>query len=292
MGTRKQSTNARFSQSRLFQPVLDAIRELGGSARPSEVKEWILKHIDLPQDYVESVHTHSGESRFGNDVDWPRFYLVRAGYLDASKRGVWSLSELGRDKTIDRPEAARIIRSVDQREGAGPPKDDRSEAINADTADYRERALQTIRKLPPSGFENLCQRLLRESGFEEVTVTGRTGDGGIDGQGILKLNPFVSFRVIFQCKRYKDSVGPAVVRDFRGAMAGRAEKGIILTTGFFTPQAELEASRDGAQPIELVDGESLVDLLGKLELGLRPVPSYEVDDRFSRQFESENAAAP
>src|SRR5215475_7636120 len=96
--------------------------------------------------------------------------------------------------------------------------------------------------------------------FQEVHVTGRSGDGGIDGQGILKLNSFVSFRVLFQCKRYKEAVGPSVVRDFRGAMAGRAEKGIILTTGHFTPQAETEASRDGAQPIELVDGESLIDL--------------------------------
>src|SRR5205814_4720396 len=122
---------------------------------------------------------------------------------------------------------------------------------------YLEVALRTIRALPPKGFEDLCQRLLRESGFEEVDVTGRSGDGGIDGQGILKLNSFVSFRVLFQCKRYKASVGPDTVRDFRGAMAGRAEKGIILTTGYFTPQAEAEASRDGAQPIELVDGESL-----------------------------------
>ena len=145
--------------------------------------------------------------------------------------------------------------------------------------------------LPPKGFESLCQRLLRESGFEEVHVTGRSGDGGIDGQGILKLNSFVSFRVLFQCKRYKESVGPSTVRDFRGAMAGRAEKGLILTTGYFTPQSEAEASRDGAQPIELVDGENLVRLLGELELGLKPVRSYEIDEQFFRQFEDLNRTA-
>ena len=108
----------------------------------------------------------------------------------------------------------------------------------------------------------------------------------LDGQGILKLNPFVSFRVLFQCKRYKESVGPSTVRDFRGAMAGRAEKGIVLTTGYFTPQAEAEASRDGAQPIELVDGEHLVRLLADLELGLKPVQSYELDESLFRQFEA------
>jgi restriction system protein len=281
MGLKKQTTNARFSQ--FLQPVLNAIRDLGGSARPSETKEWILRKLELPDDYVNSVH-QGGESKFGNDVDWARYYLVRAGYLDASKRGVWSLTETGRIAKIDSSEAARILRTVEKRVATQEQRDVSSEA-DPDTKRYVEQALQILRTLPSKGFENLCQRLLRESGFEEVTVTGRSGDGGIDGQGILKINPFVSFRVLFQCKRFKDSVGPAVVRDFRGAMAGRADKGIILSTGYFTPQAELEASRDGAQPIELVDGESLVNLLGELELGLRPIKSFEVEERFFQQFE-------
>jgi restriction system protein len=281
MGAKKPVLGARFSQ--FLQPVLDAIRALGGSARPSEVKEMILKTLKLPPDYVNAVH-QGGESKFGNDVDWARFYLVRAGYLDASKRGVWSLTELGRTRTIDAVEAARIVRNIDKRDVEDSEEESEVAPIEG-ARNYIEQALRIIGALPSKGFENLCQRLLRESGFEEVTVTGRSGDGGIDGQGILKLNSFVSFRVLFQCKRFKDSVGPAVIRDFRGAMAGRAEKGIILTTGYFTPQAELEASRDGAQPIELVDGESLVELLGDLELGLKPVKSYEVDERFFQQFE-------
>lgn len=280
MGAKKSITDARFAQ--FFQPVLNAIRDLGGSARPSEVKEWIAEHLDLTDDYINAVHK-GGESKFGNDVDWARFYLVRSGYIDASKRGVWSLTELGRSEDIDSAKATHVIRAVDSRE------DDDSEDISAPDSGgapgtYIDRALQIIRTLPPRGFEDLCQRLLRESGFEEVHVTGRSGDGGIDGQGILKLNSFVSFRVLFQCKRYRDAVSPSVVRDFSGAMAGRAEKGIILTTGHFTAQAEAEASRDGAQPIELVDGENLVRLLADLELGLVPVASFEIDEQFFRQF--------
>jgi len=248
------------------------------------VKEWILKNLRLPEEYMNAVHK-GGESKFGNDVDWARFYLVRAGYLDSSKRGVWSLTDLGRSEKIDAAKATLLIRNVDNRERAEPPAE--APPVAARTSEtYVERALRTIKLLPPRGFEDLCQRLLRESGFEEVHVTGRSGDGGIDGQGILKLNSFVSFRVLFQCKRYRDAVTPSIVRDFRGAMAGRAEKGIILTTGYFTPQAEAEASRDGAQPIELVDGENLVKLLAELELGLKPVPSYEVDEQFFRQFEA------
>jgi len=279
MASKKSTTCARFSQ--FLQPTLDAIKDLGGSARPSEVKEWILNKLSLPDDYLGAVNV-GGESRFGNDVDWARFYLVRAGYLDASTRGVWSLTDAGNRVKIDAESATKILR---QNRGTEDSECPAAASSSGDGESYIEEGLTRIRSLPPKGFESLCQRLLRESGFEEVNVTGRSGDGGIDGQGILKLNSFVSFRVLFQCKRYKDSVGPNTVRDFRGAMAGRAEKGLILTTGYFTPQAEAEASRDGAQPIELVDGHSLVKLLAELELGLTPVRSFIVDQRFFSQFE-------
>jgi len=278
----KRATNSRFAK--LLQPVVDAITALGGSARPSEVKEWIIKHTTLPEAYLESVH-EGGESVFGNDVDWARYYLVRAGIIDSSKRGVWSLTDSGRAIQIDPAKATEIVRGVNKELNNAPQKP--AEPDQEQTAGFVEQTLLIVKSLPPAGFERLCQRLLRESGFEEVHVLGRSGDGGIDGQGILKINSFVSFRVLFQCKRYRESVGPATVRDFRGAMMGRAEKGLILTTGYFTPQAESEASRDGAQPIELVDGESLVRLLGELELGLRPVKAFEVDEQFFKQFEGD-----
>ena len=143
--------------------------------------------------------------------------------------------------------------------------------------DYREELAQTLQSLPAAGFERFCQRLLRESGFQEVTITGRSGDGGIDGIGILQVNALVSFKVLFQCKKYAGSVTPSHVRDFRGAMTGRADKGIIITTGSFTSEARKEAVRDGAPPIELVDGEKLAGMLEKLELGLRPRQTFEVD---------------
>ena len=138
--------------------------------------------------------------------------------------------------------------------------------------------------LSASGFERLCQRLLRESGFESVTVTGRSGDGGLDGIGVLQVNAFVSFKVLFQCKRYIGSVAPSQVRDFRGAMMGRADKGIILTTGTFTSDAKKEAVRDGVPPIELVDGEKLLDMFETLELGLKPKKAYEIDEKFFDDF--------
>jgi restriction system protein len=152
------------------------------------------------------------------------------------------------------------------------------------SGNYRERALEILQSLPPQGFERLCQRLLRESGFQQVKVTGRSGDGGIDGIGILQVNPFVSFKVLFQCKRWANSVGPAVVRDFRGAMMGRADKGLVLTTATFSTDAQAEAVREGASPIELVDGQALITLLEQLELGLVPRTTYELDHKFFEEF--------
>jgi len=144
--------------------------------------------------------------------------------------------------------------------------------------------MEILRGLPPEGFERISQRLLRESGFSQVIVTGRSGDGGIDGHGTLRINPLVSFRVLFQCKRYTGVVTPTHVRDFRGAMTGRADKGIIITTGSFTAAAKEEAARDGAPPIELIDGEKLLDMFEELELGLTPTKTFEVEESFFKEF--------
>lgn len=282
---------------RYFNPVLEALRSLGGSARPGEVYDWIAERLGLSEADL-AIENQGGGSRFENDVAWARFYLVRTGYLDSSKRGVWSLTEKGRNACPLSEE--QIREAVRQSQALRAPKapaqseEQLEEAVAEQTEDvapadvprgYREQLLDLMQSLPPQGFERLCQRLLRESGFQQVKITGRSGDGGIDGLGILQVNPFVSFKVLFQCKRWANAVGSPVVRDFRGAMMGRADKGLILTTGKFTPDAQAEAVRDGASPIELVDGQSLVTLHEQLELGLIPRTTYEIDAKFFGEFE-------
>lgn len=280
-------------------PLLDTLKKLGGSARPSEVCPAIAKDLLLSDSVLEERLTN-GVSRFENQVHWARFYLVKAGYIDSSMRGVWSLAEKGRtatrlSETVIR-ELVRHVQETTARPGAvlttATPAVATAIEIEELTlpglpdATYREQLLATMKSLPPGGFERLCQRLLRESGFEEVVVTGRSGDGGIDGHGVLELNHFVSFRVYFQCKRYEGSVGPGTVRDFRGAMMGRADKGLILTTGTFTTEAKREAVRDGVPPIELVDGERLLEMFEKLELGLKPRTTYDLDPEFFKPFKA------
>jgi restriction system protein len=246
----------------------------------------------------QSEQLTSGSSRFDNQVAWARFYLTRAGLLDASRRGVWSLTEKGRLSSLSDAAALQLFKdthrvfSVEWRakrkeDAAVQEVDDsapETTVASIGAAPHRAVLLSLLKELPAAGFERLCQRLLRESGFQHVTVTGRSGDGGLDGNGVLEVNPFVSFRVLFQCKRYSGAVVPAQVRDFRGAMAGRADKGIILTTGTFTAEARREAVRDGVPPIELVDGEKLLEMFEKLELGLKPRPTFDIDDQFFEDF--------
>ena len=276
-----------------FQPVIDALIELGGSGQPSEVKEVIADKLSIPEN-EQNDQIESGASRFSKNVDWARFYLAKAGYIDASTRGVWSLTEAGRGVKLSSADTFKLFQdihkvfSVEKRKHkdkvSKPETIDVSDEIPDEEDDHRTILIKKLMNLSPAGFERLCQRLLRESGFESVTVTGRSGDGGLDGIGILQVNAFVSFKVLFQCKRYSGSVTPSQVRDFRGAMMGRADKGIILTTGTFTSDAKKEAVRDGVNPIELVDGEKLMDMFETLELGLKPKKAFEIDEKFFDDF--------
>jgi restriction system protein len=275
---------------RYFGPTVEALKDLGGSGQPAEVMDWIANALDVTDEHQLEVLS-SGQTRFANQVHWARFYLSKAGYIDSSQRGVWSLTKQGLSATINHDMALTIFRDVqeaikkDKEREVEFEEDESEEGLGPeDPRDYRIRLMETLMSLPASGFERLCQRILRESGFQEVKVTGRSGDGGIDGNGILQINPFVSFQVLFQCKRYSGSVSVSQVRDFRGAMMGRADKGIIMTTGTFTKDAKGEAVRDGVPPIELVNGEKLLDMLEELGLGLRPVTTYEVDIDFFEEF--------
>jgi restriction system protein len=278
-----------------FGPVVEALKRLGGSARPAEVREEVARSLKISSK-AQAETMSSGTPRFDNQVAWARFYLAKAGIIDSSSRGVWTLTEAGNAlKSLTHDEALAIFKGVHAKfQGAegdeGAAESEEAEAAPPEDAsaptpvNYRQQVLAILRSLPASGFERFCQRLLRESGFQEVTVTGRSGDGGIDGIGILQVSPLVSFKVLFQCKRFAGTVAPTHVRDFRGAMQGRADKGIIVTTGGFTSDAKKEAVRDGVPPIELVDGEKLVTMVEELQLGLQPIKAFKVDEAFFDQF--------
>lgn len=280
-----------------FPHVVSALKDLGNSGTPPEVRELIADKLQLSEDELNQ-QINSGTARFDNHVAWAKFYLAKAGYIDASKRGVWSLTEKGLNANITDKESLKIFQQV-QKQFKGKPsatEDNLTQAIEETIAptdtnlstsrDYRTELLDIIRSLSPAGFEKLCQRLLRESGFQQVEVTGRSGDGGIDGKGLLQINPLLSMQVVFQSKRYGANTAVTVsqIRDLRGAMAGRTDKGIFITTSTFTADARKEALREGVAPIELVDAQKLVSMFEELELGLNPKTVYDVDRKFFEEF--------
>lgn len=286
---KKRKSQAEFV--RWFGPLLDALRQLGGSAKPREASDKIAENLNLHDEKLNEL-LDSGQSRYYNQVAWARQYLAWEGLLDTSQHGIWALSAKGESTTLTDEQAREIfLKWVDIHRKAKQDKTEKEiiEELEENEPDEIQTAnkmdlLQVLQNLTPEGFERICQRLLRESGFEKVIVTGQSHDGGIDGYGTLEMNPFVSFKVLFQCKRYKGTVSRAQVGDFRNAMIGRAEKGIIMTTGSFSMDAIKEANREGAPQVELVDGEKLVEMFKRVELGVKPRTVYEVDLPFFEPY--------
>lgn len=254
-------------------PVVRALKEMGGSASIAELYERVAADMGLPEEILSIPHGDGTMSEVEYRLAWARTYLKKAGAIENSERGIWSLTAKGREFTeADAAQVVRIVRLATQprvpKNRTNAEKSAESlDILDDEEIDWKEKLLHVLKSMQPDAFERLCQRVLRESGFIKVQVTGRSGDGGIDGAGVLRMN-IVSFHVLFQCKRWKDAVSASVIRDFRGAMIGRADKGLVITTGRFTPDAQREAVRDGAPAIDLVDGESLCDLLKQLKLGV------------------------
>lgn len=259
----------------LFNPTLEAIKKLGGSASISELDEEVTKHLHLSNNAIAEAHNER-LTELEYRLAWARSYLKACELLNNSERGIWVLTAKGKDVDIvDSRQVTRFVRSIRKGKSSKTSTKDVEAIESVEIAEtvleetWREELMTQLLELTPDAFERLCQRLLlRESGFVEVKVNGRSGDGGIDGVGIVRLGGFLGFPVLFQCKRYRGSVSPSIIRDFRGAMIGRADRGLVITTGTFSRDAKLEASRDGAPPIDLVDGEQLLDKLKELHLGV------------------------
>ncbi|MDP2578911.1 restriction endonuclease [Shimia thalassica] len=279
--------------------TIEALKEIGGSATIQELDEKVseLEEVSEEEQSYMMGGTNSSQPRLNYYLAWARTYLKRGGALENSARAVWALTEVGNSintyeqtkqiyDQVGEEDRQKARERRNQRKNSDKPTGGEKEATlspaskedNPDTASWKDRLLQVLKVMDPAAFERLSQRLLREAGFTKVEVRGKSGDGGIDGVGVLRVN-LVSFQVFFQCKRYKGSVGSSDIRDFRGAMMGRADKGLFITTGTFTSQASDEATRDGAMAIDLIDGSRLCELLKENKLGVKTemIESVEID---------------
>lgn len=262
---RKHQSLPKFNE--LFIPVVQALIDLGGSGNIEEINERVYELTKLSEEVLNIPHGKDGRTEIEYQLAWTRTYLKKYGLLENSSRSVWALTKQNVDpKKINPDEIEKAVRFLSKETSI--IQENNINSIEPEAIDWKEQLLEKLYVISPGSFERLTQRLLRESGFVQVEVTGKTGDGGIDGKGIVRISGFLSFHIIFQCKRYRGSITPSQIRDFRGAMQGRADKGLFVTTGTFTRDAIKEATRDGAPPIDLIDGELLCDKLKDLKLGI------------------------
>jgi restriction system protein len=263
----------------LMNPLLKALIELGDSGSIDEIYEKVSELENIDEQILSVPHNpeKSNQTEVAYRLAWARTYLRKYGFLENSSRGIWTLTQKAKEeKEVTPSKVLKYVRDLDKKT---PNQKRRKSNTNIELTDndapeeamaWREELHHLLtQEISPDAFERLTQRILRESGFVQVEVTGKTGDGGIDGKGIARINGLMSFHVIFQCKKYQGSVSAGAIRDFRGAMVGRADKGLFITTGTFTPAAIKEATRDGAPPVDLVDGENLAVKLKELNLGVQ-----------------------
>lgn len=263
----------------LMNPTLRALRDLGGSGSNNEIYEQVVENEEYTDDLIEIPHSEdASQTEVEYRIAWAKTYLKKYGLLENSKRGVWALTTKGwEEEQIDPTKVDKYVR-----EQQTATDDELEEEKEKEV--WKDKLRTHLLELTPGGFERLCQRILRESGFVEVNVTGGSGDQGLDGKGILKLSDLLSFHVVFQAKRWENSVGPKTVREFRGAMEGQADKGLIITTSTFTRGAKDEATKDGATPIDLVDGDDLIEMLKDNGVGVEVEEIVKEDVTISEEY--------
>ncbi|PZV76798.1 restriction system protein [Algoriphagus aquaeductus] len=293
---KKKNSKAEFIK--YFGPVLEALKALGGSAKPREISEWIGDHYQLPDEVLNEKYEKSGQLKFPNQIAWARQYLVWEGLLDSSKHGIWALTETGWKTSLDEKQAYDIFlkwvkifqdlrqnkESIDQEEKNIEKVIETTEPEEGQSV-VKPTLLEVLQSISPTGFEHLCGRLLKEYDFENIEITQRSNDGGIDGYATLKLNPFVSLSVFFQCKRFQGTVPTEKVQAFIGVMETNkrsVEKGLIITTGNFAKAAhEIEKANI---KLELIDGAKLVEMFERKELGVIPKTIYDPDMKFFERY--------
>lgn len=271
----------------LIEATFLALKQLGGSGRNDEINKKVYDILKVPNNILEILHT--GRNSF-SEIDyrlaWARTLLKNYGAIKNSARSVWVLSPEFID--VEKVCGTEIEKFRNLSTAKHPGKtltsadtvSDETLELPNEVKSWRQRVYDILINMDPFSFERLTQRVLRECGFTDVVVTKRSGDGGIDGYGKLKINGVISFNIAFQCKRYQGTVGAPEIRDFRGSLTRNIEKGLFVTTGTYSSAAKEEAANIGKQQIDLIDGEDFIEMLAEYSIGLKEVKDYEVDEEY------------
>ena len=275
--------------------TLEAMRGVSLPASNDEINSAVADALNLTSHQRSVLHVNSNQTELAYCVAWARTALRVGGAVQNAGRALWTLTEEGWSITAEtvnqRYEAHLAERAAARRESV----DDMDGADSADLPqdleelDWRGELLDRLMNMSPQGFEHLSGALLRAAGFHGVTVTRQSSDGGIDAFAVYRPQGLISFRTTVQCKRWSGGIGSDRVQAFQGASMGKADRGILITTGHFTPAAETQAQAPGAFPVDLVDGDALCELLRENSLGVRTVErkveDITVDQAYFAQFE-------
>ncbi len=270
--------------------IVEALKAMSGVGKAAAVKEWIAQTMSANNQSIPETVLASGAQKFANDIQWARMYLVNAGMLEPMEKagyGNWKLTPIGWTANIDAGQIDQIIDATakkgkaDNPDAQEAPTESQTQPEMPSYSSWEGTLKQILTTMPDKGFERFCAYLMTRNGLLATKVTGQSGDGGIDGEGMLAFDELALIKtpVAWQCKRFESNKVPSkAVRDFRGAIEGRAKYGLIFTTSSFTADAEAEARRPGAIPIELVGLDRLIDLMRDRAVGLavKEIKVYEI----------------
>lgn len=284
------------TQVRYMPMILDVLRKMRGIAKAAAVKAMVADKLIAVGEQIPDTVLSSGAPKFANDLQWARFHLIKGGLLepkDVAGYGNWQLTSKGWNTLLTEADAKAIYASAAGKDAdviqsdSPAPAEDAQQLPLPGLYSYKEKLAKILKSMPAGGFERLCTDIMFKHGFDGPVTKGKTGDGGIDGEGMLAFGDgsLVKIKVAWQCKRFKDAtVGAQVVRDFRGSLDGKTQFGLILTTSTFTEAANAEARRPGATPIELVGLDRLISILEEKQMGVKMVMTFEVVDQFFNQY--------
>jgi restriction system protein len=272
-------------KEQLVKPTFEALLKLGGSGTNNEITETVIRLLELTNEQVdEPQNGHPSMTKLEYELAWARTYLKKAGVINRAGYCLWEITpHYMKGKAIDLATIIKAGKNVPAPSVALPIDNIEMNEDTFNEADekWREEISNIIKKMDPYGFERLSMRLLRECGFDEVSVTKKSGDGGIDGFGILKINDLFSLHIAFQCKRYGEKkISADDIRQFRGTLPANIERGIFITTGGYTQAAVDEAKRPDAKNIDLINGEQFIDKLAEYEIGCKKITTYIINRDF------------
>ncbi len=279
----------------LMRPVLDASKD--GEVRISDVVNQLADKFQLTEEEREELLPSGKQTTFSNRVHWAKAYLIKAGLVEATRRGYFVITQRGQKALNDNAEINnQYLRQFDEfrafqgqtRNNTKTESEEITETIESNaTPDEVLRAayenihatlstelLDRVRGVSPGFFERLIVDLLLAMGYggtaeDAGRALGKTGDNGVDG--VVDQDPLGVDQIYIQAKRYAagNTVGAGDIRDFFGALnLKKAQKGIFITTSSFSPSAVQTAKNLGSR-IVLIDGAHLAKLMIRYNIGCR-----------------------